>query len=496
MVEYDRHLISIESIPYSAWTTGITRTVVSAVNSQSMFIGAILTDVERNINNTFELETEDITPTNAEVLYDSGFLPNTHSNTANVFKFDIAVDAVLDQIDAEYQRASWVYSGGLYDITFDVDVITDKSYLVFELVDSNGVVKWTASATDTSVGTTISMESSSFEFRLRCVADITVTASDWHAYIENIVINRYKLSGTITDSNVYYTPYRVDFNQIKLSHDIGDTIDTKAQMNFSDNGTTWSGLIGSDGTNGTYLHTLDIINTNTYTGKYFKVVITLTGDGSTTPTFDYYMIHSMVTAYRTELGLADTIVVDSSPIYSVDEPLPIIAIDYESHSPYVDSTRSFNRGLIDLIENIFEVHTAYVLSGREFYRYLIAVECSFGESTWGRLISGYVYDQDGNIITDASRISFIANRYATDDTIVSVNPVTGLFQAFFTDTDYIESHLLMKQSTMTFNASLKTYGSSVPFNGSTVADTYNMTFFLPSTYKPKIVAHVDSLVTY
>lgn len=384
-------------------------------------------------NNTFEMVPEEVEPNySSEIDEDSGFLDCTHSiDVGNkTLKIDLNPETFYDCTDSEYQRQSFIWNeSGFTSIEFDYDVVLHSTYFILELVDGNGTVKWSKNSTASDTGQVVAMTTDKWEFRVRCKADYTSPVAPWdnHAYVSNIKITRYPLTGYIEQPWFMNKKNITELRIFELTHTLG-TAGTaiKAQIDVSDDGETSSGWIGPGGTSASYFTGgSELIDTGSYAGKYYKLKIFFESDGRYGPVF----------------------------------------------------------------------HEIRVLQFIDLYLREILLQSSWSESAVGTVMSGYVKDQNDDIILNAIKVILESTYVFGRDTMGTVNPETGFYQVFVKEAKYDKRHLIIQVAGKTTNISLSAFGNP-EYLDATLEDIPNQDLHFWKAPLCKSVAHVDSLVTY
>lgn len=304
-------LISSQANPVNNGLVGVRehRMLYDKFDAGDFVYGAILEDVVYDAS-TFKLDPEEVEPSySTEIEGDSGFLDCTPTIDAGnkTLKVDLNAATFYDAIDGEYQRYSFIYDeAGFTQIEFDYDVVLHSTYFILELVDSNGTVKWSKNSTASGTGQVVAMASTSWEFRVRCKADYTSPAAPWdnHAYISNIKLTRYPLTGKIEMPYYLWREHTISMNLFELSMTDATGCNIEAQVYISDeqDGSPNTGWIGPDGTSATYYQPgFTVMDTNGYSGKYYKLKILFESDGRYTPTFHYIKVLQYVDMYLRNL---------------------------------------------------------------------------------------------------------------------------------------------------------------------------------------------------
>ncbi|MBN2111341.1 MAG: hypothetical protein JW705_09720, partial [Methanosarcinaceae archaeon] len=126
---------------------------------------------------------------------------------------------------------------------------------------------------------------------------------------------------------------------------------------------------------------------------------------------------------------------------------------------------------------------------------LLPLGTSWSEAVVGIVMSGYVRDQDDEIILNGVKVVMESTWVFGRDTMGAVNPDTGFYQIFVKEAKYDKRHLILQISGKTTNLSLSEYGSPEILDA-TAGEVPNQDLHFWKAPLCKSVAHVDSLVTY
>jgi len=471
--------------------------------TEHKFYEVILDGVERNANGTFQLETETHNVnTETELNYDSGFADVYYSQDNIGAYFNIKIDTDYVVIDSEYQRASWKYTAsGLFRLQFIYDVNLDATKMRYELVNDAGVVKWWVSGNVNGEGD-VTMDTESFSFRLRIIANHTNTTVGLYAKVLLPIVHRYKLAGVMQMMDYRYNPNTILYHRSRIVRTTPAGSLVQAHMRFSDNGSTWTGWIGPDGTSSTFITDLTVPNTGGYTGKYYQIKMFLLGTGMTTPIFTSIMTETVVWISGDDVPWLLSYNTDGSPVnpYNTPSSAGPLRMMRELDGGYMTppTYATHTSAVVDLAARAeCDSFLAQTLSKRaEAIIKIIRVVASFPESEFGQKVSGYVLDQDENVITGAIKMVITSTLDPSYDIMCEVDPVTGFYQAFFKNTIYDARFLLVEISDRAFSAGLEGFGTPAEIDGGSAMTTLNLHFFLPNLYCPKAAAHVGSLVSY
>lgn len=480
-----------------------TKNYAMMQTTESRFADAILDGIERNSNGTYQLEVETHNVASAtELVYDDGFLDVTHSQDTVGAYIDLKIDTDYTVVDSEYQKASWKFTeSGLYRLAFVYDVNLDATKMRYELVDDAGVVKWWVSG-DVNGDADVLMDSTNFEFRVRVIETHTNITVGLYAKVLLPVVYRYKLAGVMQMTQERYNPNTISYNASRIIATLPDGSEVKAHMQFSDNGTTWTGWIGPGGTSITFITDLTVPNTGGFTGYYYRIKMFMSGDGMTTPILTSIRAETIVYLTSDDTLLVISQNTDGSAVNPENTPgsagpLEVMAEIDGGHVMFPTSGNEYTGNIIDFIKALFDGNIPPTLSKRAeaiLRRFLVVA--SFPEAVFGQKVSGYVLDQDDNIITDAAKLVITSSVNPSLDIMTEVDPITGFYQAFFGNTTYDARYLLIELEDRAFSAALEGYGTPEEIDGGASMTTLNLHFYLPNLYCPKAAAHVGSLVSY
>ncbi|WP_319508867.1 hypothetical protein [uncultured Methanolobus sp.] len=455
------------------------------------------------ITKSFTLPIEEIEPNySTEIDISDGLMPAniTLDGTNKYFRVDLPAETSFVNVDSEYTNQEFEFDAkAFYKITFDYDVKLNSSYFIVELLDDQDNIKWSKNGTTIATGQIIDMLSTNFRFRVRCKADYVspLIFSDY-CQISNIKLERYKDTGLIQQSWHKHFDSMMSLETVNIDW-TPSTAETavKAQLNISDDNSSWTGWNGPNGTSGSYYTgNWQIIDKNGKIGKYWKANIWLESDGRHTPTFNYMEYYMYVRMKAIEKEFQDTdptnvgVPVAFHPIYL---PLQGQKADYQA---LPISGRDFVQRLIDMIATLEPADNQQrPTSGRILTEREILLFRSWAESVVGVVMSGYVKDQEDTVILNAVKVILESTYTFGKDTMGSVNPETGFFQIFVKDAKYDKRHLIVEVSGRSVNISLAEYGDPAILDA-TSGQVPNQDLHFWKSSICRSVAHVDSLVTY
>jgi len=355
-------------------------------------------------------------------------------------------------------------------------------------------------------------KSLAFEMRLRCSTTGT-TAGTEYLDIRNIVLTRYKAEGSITSNFAVSLPNIDHYDELLMSVTKPTGSNIKFLLAFSDNGSDWSDYCGPDGTSATFYDYIgqSIALPGGYTGYYYKWKGILYSDGRETPVFDGLTIWEFVKIQARELLLEKQL----SDYMPAPNPLIVSPIGLNNVNPrttagypaspaggdYISEALSGNNYNALQKYSIWtvgvdETWIPECLSGRTFDRREILLIKTYSETTVGQVLSGYVRDQNENIIAGTKVI--ITSTYSIGlDQMGTVNPDTGFYQVFVKNTKYDGRSIIVALAGKSFSVSYTKYGTPALLDGTTkLASPQDLHFWKPDAICGKSVAFVGSLVTY
>lgn len=487
----------------------------------------------------YTLAVETVEPDYELNVKDFGFMNSkttiTKSNSDKKLRIDLLPNTSYTHIDSneEATRMKWKWAAdhyenvGFYKLTFDYDLEFSGSYFILELLDKNSTVVWSRTSTGAGMNQVVLFKSFAWEFRLRCVANYTTGASTtWHAQVTNIRIERYKDWGTAEQNISSHVPNLNHYDEtLQTVNELPGT-NAKFQLAFSDNDTAWSSFAGPDGTSATYFeNTGDKITVPAgYTGYYYKWKVYLTSDGRDTPALYDLSVWMFVKIFQKLLELEKRLPYPQLPSNPVMPQALAILKACPRETPgypappcpggsYISETLSgqiFTGKIYGYIKFCARTTPGYpaapcsggtwmaaTLSGYEWIGKYYSLVNTFLESVVGQVLSGYVRDQNENIIINGIKV-IITSTYAVDkDQMGKVNKNTGFYQVFVKNTKYDGRYLIVELGGRTFNAAYKKYGNPALIDGTgTIASPQDLHFWKPDAICGKSIAFVGSLVTY
>jgi len=358
----------------------------------------------------------------------------------------------------------------------------------------------------------LSFKSLGFEMRLRCSTTGT-TAGTEYLDIRNIVLTRYKAEGSVMSNYAVSLPNIDHYDEILLAVTKPTGSNIKFQLAFSDNVSDWSDYCGPDGTSSTFYDYIGqaIALPGGYTGYYYKWKAILYSDGRETPIFDGLTIWEFVKIQARELllerQLSDYMPAPNPLIFSpiglnnanprttAGYPASPAGGDYISEALSGNNYNALQKYSIWTV-GVDETWIPECLSGRTFNRREILLIKTYSETTVGQVLSGYVRDQNENIIPGTKVI--ITSTYAIGlDQMGTVNPDTGFYQVFVKNTKYDGRSVIVGLDGKSFSVSYTKYGTPALLDGTTqLASPQDMHFWKPDQICGKSVAYVGSLVSY
>jgi len=355
-------------------------------------------------------------------------------------------------------------------------------------------------------------KSLAFEMRLR-LSTAGTTAGTEYLDIRNIKISRYKHEGTVESHFAVPVPNISSYDELLMNTTEPTGTDVKFQLEFSDNGSSWSNYSGSDGTSATYYTYIgEPIKVPTgLIGKYYKWKAYLSADGRETPIFDGLTIWMFVKMYyfiiNLEKQLCTPIVIANpqmmNPTISLFRACARQTAGYPTpcpggyYLPEVLSGKEFAGKIWVIIKGNDVSFLTETLSGRQWIAKYWLYFKSWIESVVGQVVSGYVRDQDENIIINGIKIVITSSTTLGTDQMNPVNPTTGFYQIFVKNTKYDNRYLLVNQEGKTFDLAYSAYGLPEIIDGTVkVPSPQDLHFWKPNQICGKSVAYVGSLVTY
>jgi hypothetical protein len=359
---------------------------------------------------------------------------------------------------------------------------------------------------------TLIFKSLAFEMRLRCSTTGGAAGTEY-VDIRNVEILRYKHEGTIESHFAVPVPNIVQYDELLRSVTLPSGTDVKFQLAFSDNGYSWSNFSGSDGTSGTFYDTngQEIVVSGGLTGYYYKWKAYLYADGRETPTLDSVTVWMWVKIYLILCGMQKQLIYPilpanpqmMNPAISLFRACPRTTPGYPAscpggyYLPEVLSGHEFAGKIWIMIKGNDVSFLIETLSERQWIAKYWVFFKSWIESVVGQVVSGYVRDQDENIILDGIKIVITSSVTSGTDQMNPVNPTTGFYQIFVKNTKYDNRYLLVNKEGKTFDLAYSTYGLPAIIDGTIkVPSPQDMHFWKPEAICGKSVAFVGSLVTY
>ena len=453
----------------------------------------------------YRLQTEQIEPDyENQIEDDDGFLACTSivDPATKKLRADLIASTVYQVVSAEYQRRAYIYnSSGFTKITFDYNVKLDSTPFILELVDDAGAVKWSKNGTANGTNQVVTFTSSAFTFRVRCKANYTSPGGTWSnwAQISNIRLDRFKLSGYLQQTRYKYRNHLKKLSYLRIAGILGIAgTNIQAQMDVGDSIMNTTGWVGPGGSSAAYYRLGgNAIYTGGDRGAYWRSKVTLKGDGRYTPEFDYfeytfYIYHiSRELAFPEVTPITINIPVAFHPFYSL---LARWGTFSENNTLPLSGVQAPGK-VYALLEgeqttNMQEIGLIFGKIARQ-----ITLFSSWSESTVGTVMSGYLRDQNDQIITGGKKIILESTYVFGRDTMGAVNAETGFYQVFVKEAKYDRRHLIIEYPGKPVNISLTEHGDPA-FVDATVGDVPNQDLHFWKSPVCTTVAHVDSLVTY
>jgi hypothetical protein len=127
----------------------------------------------------------------------------------------------------------------------------------------------------------------------------------------------------------------------------------------------------------------------------------------------------------------------------------------------------------------------------------ILIPTSWLESIVRQVVSGYVRDQNENLILNGIKIVISSGSTSGVGQMNPVNPTTAFYQVFVKNAKYDNRYLLVNQEGKTFDLSYSGYGLPAIIDGTVkVPSPQDMHFWKPNQICGKSVAYVGSIVSY
>lgn len=361
---------------------------------------------------------------------------------------------------------------------------------------------------------TLLFKSLAFEVRLRCSTGGTATGLEY-LDVRNVKISKYKSSGTITSNFAVPVPNISAYDEILFLATTPAGTGVKFQLAFSDNGSSWSNYSGPDGTSGTYYTLIGepIAVPSGLTGYYYKWKAILTADGRETPIFDDITIWLFVKLYKLfwtmqkepSIYMATPNPQMMAPSINLFRACARATAGYPdpgsctggSYLPEVLSGHEFDSKIWILIRGSDISFLIETLSGRDWVAKHWVFFKSWMESVVGQVVSGFVRDQNENIILEGIKMVITSSITSGVDQMNPVNPITGFYQIFVKNTKYDNRYLLVNKEGKTFDLAYSKYGLPDIIDGTTIVPSpQDMHFWKPNQICGKSVAYVGSLVSY
>ena len=355
-------------------------------------------------------------------------------------------------------------------------------------------------------------KSLAFEMRLRCSTGGT-TAGTEYLDIRLIHISRYKHEGSIESHFAVPVPNIVQYDELLRGVTLPTGTDVKFQLAFSDDGYSWGDYSGSDGTSGTFYDTngQEIQVSGGLTGYYYKWKAYLYADGRETPILDSVTVWMWVKIYLILWEMQKQLIYPVLPAnpqmmklaISLFRACPRTTPGYPAscpggyYLPEVLSGHEFAGKIWVMIKGIDVSFLIETLSGRQWIAKYWLYFKSWIESVVGQVVSGYVRDQDENIILNGIKIVITSSITSGTDQMNPVNPTTGFYQIFVKNTKYDNRYLLADIEGKTFDLAYSAYGLPAIIDGTGIVPSpQDMHFWKPDQICGKSVAYVGSLVSY
>jgi len=418
----------------------------------------------------------------------SGWLTNIYI-TDNIADFGTPI---VDNWDvsgaAEWKTINFIASAGRY-IKITMNPYNTDNYLD----DFNEIQFFTYEHQ------TIIFKSFAWEMRLRCKTTGTSVGTEY-VDIRNIKINKYQNLGTAEMNWGQYISNINNYDEILLNTSKPEGTNVKTQLAFSDDNITWSNFVGPDGTSGTFFEKSgDIITVPpTYTGYYYKWKNYLLSDGRNTPILYDLTIWMFVNILQNIINLEKRLSYPLLPANPLMRPtISLVKSTWDSFLIETLSGQSFTGKVYILTKGEFTVWIPDTLSKYERVGKVFVIAAVWSESTVGQVLSGWVRNQNENIITDGVKV-IVTSTYAEGlDQMGSVNKTSGFYQVFIRNTIYDGRYLLVELDTKTFDAAFRMNGLPILIDGTTsISSPQDLHFWKPTQICGKSIAHVDSLVTY
>ncbi|MDP2216732.1 MAG: hypothetical protein Q8J68_05535 [Methanolobus sp.] len=467
----------------------------------------------------FTLQTEVVEPAyGSDIEVDSGFLTSNHSIDAGTKTIHLALSALTTytRVDATYQSKSFIFDEvGFYKMTFNININLHASHFILELIDDQGVVRWSRNGSALVTDQVVNIISTSWKFRVRCTASVNTDAlfNNW-ATISNIRMERFKSEGYIVQNWWHHYDNMNTIDRVQINHITGvEGASLKARLMFSDDLDAISPWLGPSTPADFYTGHGGLIFAGGYTPKYWRARVYFYSDGRYSPVLTG-LTYTMYLDNPTRIleHPANTPHPVGVPVFF--RPLTWLRADHEENENLPWSGRSFTKRLdflrisrattmtvpvafrpltwlrADHIEN-----NTLPISYREFWAALFRITKSWSESAVGVVMSGYARDQNGQLIKGAYKIILESSNVPDRDLMGQVNPENGVFQLFIQEAMYDRRWLLVEYQGKAANIALAGYGTPKVLDG-TKGPVSNQDLHFWKAPICTTVAHVDSLVTY
>lgn len=359
---------------------------------------------------------------------------------------------------------------------------------------------------------TLNFKSLAFEVRLRASTSGTAAGTEY-LDLRNLQITRYKDTGSIESHFAMHNPNLKEFDELLFGGTYPTGTNTRFQLAFSDDGITWSDFTGYDGTNATayaYIGQAIIVPAG-YTGYYYKWKAYCNSDGRETPICDSITIWLWVYVWKIAYDLIHAPTIFMSPQNEQMRPhitwkkgCPRITAGYPAAPcsgglflPETLTGSTFTGRVYVLIKGTDWTWIAEIQSGHNWIARILTLAQTWLEAVVGQVLSGYVKDQNEQIILDGLTIIITSTYTEGRDQMGAVNPETGFYQVFVKNTKYDGRFLTISLSGRTYNVTYRTYGLPALIDGMVIVPVpTDLHFWRPENLCGKSVAYVGSLVTY
>ncbi|MDP2217411.1 MAG: hypothetical protein Q8J68_09005 [Methanolobus sp.] len=467
----------------------------------------------------FTLQTEVAEPSyGADITVDDGFLTSNHNVDAGTKTIHLGLSALTTytRIDANYQSKSFIFDDvGFYKMTFNFNINLHGSYFILELIDHLGVVRWSRNGTAIVTDQVVNIISTSWKFRVRCTNSVTtdILFNNWIT-ISNIRMERFKSEGYIQQNWWHHYDNMNTLDTLQIGHVAGvEGASLKVRLMFKDDDVAASPWLGPSTPADFYTGPGGRIFTGGYTGKYWRARVYFYSDGRYSPVLNN-LTYTMYLDNPIRLLQFPENTPHPVGIPVAFQPLTWFYGDHEENNTLPWSGRAFTwRGAIITISRTGQVNVPVAfrpltwfyadhienstlpLSYREFLAALFRITRSWAESVVGVVMSGYVQDQNGNVILHAYKLILESSNVPDRDIMGQVNPENGVFQVFVQEAMYDRRWLLVEYEGKAANIALAGYGTPAVLDGTKgPVDNQDLQFWKAPLCTT--VAHVDSLVTY